>query len=183
MLNKKMGIFFSTMLLLTLTACGSMTTTDTARVSANERWALLPINNLSTTPRAGEKASALVENHLRAKGVDSIDAYLAPEGLSLVSLLDTEREIRDAKQWARDEGIRYGVTGTIHEWHYKSGVDKEPAIGLSLKLIDLTANRVVWQGTTAKTGWGYANISGVANKAVSKLIRQINITNSVTSAK
>jgi len=160
-----------------------MTTTDTVRVSATESWALLPINNLSTTPRAGEKALALVETHLRSKGVDSIESYIAPEGLNLVSLLDTEREIRDAKKWANDKGIRYGMTGTIHEWHYKSGADKEPAIGLSLKLIDIPANRVVWQGTTAKTGWGYANISGVANKAVSKLIKQLSISKTASTTK
>lgn len=159
-----------------LSACTTVTTTERARVSAASTWALLPINNLSTTPRAGDKTNALLETQLRARGVKSIETYLAPEGLSLVSMLDTEREVRNAEQWAKSKGIRYGLTGTVHEWHYKSGPDKEPAVGLSLKLIDLTQNEVVWQGTTSKTGWGYSNISGVANTAVEKLLKQIEIS-------
>jgi len=170
---KRISLLFSAVLLCAVSACGTMTTTTSTRIAADESWALLPINNLSNTPRAGDKTSALLETQLRSRGVNSIETYLAPEGLSLVALLDTDRELREAQQWAKSKGLRYGMTGTIHEWHYKSGPDKEPAVGLSLKLIDLANDEVVWQGTTSKTGWGYANISGVANKAVGKLIEQI----------
>jgi len=172
---KRMQLILSLLVLLALSACGTLTSTDKISVSADHSWVLLPINNLSTTPRAGEKTNAMVETHLRARGVNSLQTYVVPEGLNLVSLLDTDRQLSEAVKWGRSNGIRYGMTGTVHEWHYKSGPDKEPAVGLSLKLIDLTTDQVVWQGTTTKTGWGYANVSGVANKTVAKLLKQISI--------
>lgn len=175
-MRKQLNSLLWVVMVMTLSACGTLTTTDTVSVSANQPWVLLPVNNLSTTPRAGEKTNTLVETHLRARGVDSLETYNTPEGLNLVSLLDTDRQINDAIAWARQNGMRYGMTGTVHEWHYKSGPDKEPAVGLSLKLIDLSTKQVVWQATTAKTGWGYTNVSGVADKAVEKLLKQINIT-------
>lgn len=172
---KKMSALISVTLLLMLTACSTLVSTNKVSVSASQSWVLLPINNLSTTPRAGEKASSLVENRLRASGVSSLQSYIDPEGMSLVTLLDTEKQIADAIDWGRMNGFRYGMTGTVHEWHYKSGPDKEPVVGLSLKLIDLSSKQVIWQATTAKTGWGYANVSGVANKSVNKLLGQLNI--------
>lgn len=174
-MRNRIQLLLSMIVLVALTACGTLTSTEKVSVSANQSWVLLPINNLSTTPRAGEKTNSMVETHLRARGVQSLKSYTTPEGLNLVSLLDTDKEINDAIKWGRDNGIRFGMTGTVHEWHYKSGPDKEPAVGLSLKLIDLTSEQVVWQATTAKTGWGYANVSGVADKAVKKLLNQISI--------
>jgi len=166
------------LVLLAVPACSTLTATGSISVSANQSWVLLPINNLSTTPRAGENTAAMVETHLRKRGVDSLQTYIAPDALSLVSLLDTDRQQAEAVAWGHAQGIRYGITGTIHEWHYKSGPDKEPAVGLSLKLIDLANEKVIWQATTAKTGWGYTNLSGVASKAIDKLLNQVRIAGS-----
>jgi len=156
-------------------ACSTITATDEISVSAKQSWILLPINNLSTTPRAGENTKAMVETHLRTRGVESLQTYITPDAMNLVSLLDADRQEAQAVEWGHANGIRYGITGTVHEWHYKSGPDKEPAVGLSLKLIDLSNRQVLWQATTAKTGWGYTNLSGVANKAVNNLLNQIRI--------
>ena len=175
-MHKPIILSLTLLMSLALSACSSITATNAVSVSSQQSWALLPFNNLSTTPRAGEKASAMVETHLRSRGVDSVETYRVPEGLSLVSLLDAERQLADAIEWGKANGIRYGMSGTIHEWHYKSGPDKEPAVGMGLKLIDLSTGKVIWQGTNAKTGWGYANLSGVADGVVSKLLKRINIS-------
>ena len=175
MRNQIYLLISSLLLMLVVSACSTISATDGISVSANQSWILLPINNLSTTPRAGENISAMAETHLRKRGVDSIQTYVAPDELSLVSLLDTDRQQAEAIAWGHANRIRYALTGTIHEWHYKSGPDKEPAVGLSLKLIDLASEKVIWQATTAKTGWGYTNLSGVANKAVNKLLNLVRI--------
>ena len=168
-------LFYLLLIVFAVSACSTVTATRDISVSANQSWVLLPINNLSSTPRAGENTKAMVETHLRKRGINSLQTYIASDDLSLVSLLDTDRQQAEAVAWGQANGIRYGITGTVHEWHYKSGPDKEPAVGLSLKLIDLSNEKVLWQATTAKTGWGYANLSGVANKAVNRLLGQIRI--------
>lgn len=177
-MRNQINLFMTVVLLIGLSACSTLTTTKNISVSSSESWVLLPINNLSTTPRAGDKTNAMLETHLRIRGVTALTNYVSPEGLSLVSMLDTQKELADAITWGHSNGMRYGITGTIHEWHYKSGPDKEPAVGMSLKIIDLTNERVLWQGTTAKTGWGYTNLSGVADKVVEKLLDQVSIERS-----
>lgn len=162
--------------LMLLAACGTLSSTGTVSANANARWLLLPIDNLSSTPQAGEKAQSLLELQLRKRGVSQLESYTQQEELSLVAFLDVQGQIRKAAEWGHANGHRYGLTGTIHEWHYKTGPDKEPAVGVSLKLIDLYSNDVLWQGTAAKTGWGYANISAVADSTIKKLMDQVKLT-------
>ena len=47
-----------------LTACETMTTSRRIAVSANEDWVILPFENLSKTPLAGDRARAFAETHL-----------------------------------------------------------------------------------------------------------------------
>ena len=169
----KIAVLFAVAVLLA--ACS--TTTSSPRITADNSamWAMLPINNLSTTPMAGEQAKSIVESHLRARGVRNLQNWKDGEELSLVALLDSSAEFKRAVSWAQDQGVRYGMSGTVHEWHYKSGPDKEPAIGLSLKLFDLTTGQVVWQASGARTGWGYSNLSKIAGKVVDDLLDEVKI--------
>ncbi|MFK7854126.1 MAG: hypothetical protein AB8B79_08440 [Granulosicoccus sp.] len=163
------------LVVLSVSSCSTLTSTPQVSASSEAPWALLPINNLSQTAQADSQAQTFVETHLRARGVQRVDIYRPLKPVSLRGLLDVGAEIDDATQWAQSKGYRYAVTGTVHEWQYKGGTDKEPAVGVSLKLIDLSSNRVLWQANAARTGWGYANLPAVANKVVSDLLQQIQL--------
>ena len=156
-----------------LSACQTMTSSNRVIVSSAENWALLPIVNLSTTPLAGNRASALVETQLRARGVKNLKAYKTPENESVIALLDEAGQLSKAKQWARENGFRYGITGDVQEWSYKNGLDNEPSIGMTLKFVDLQTDEVMWAATAARTGWGYSNLSGTANKTIEELLTQV----------
>jgi len=56
-----------------------VTSSNRVIVSSAENWALLPIVNLSKTPLAGNRAAALVETHLRARGVKNLEAMVIQE--------------------------------------------------------------------------------------------------------
>ena len=161
---------------LVLAGCSTTSTTRAVRVDANASLALLPITNLSTTPRAGHKALSLVENTLRSRGVSSIDWYQPEPALSLVALLDNAAELDKSIRWAKSQGYRYGLTGTVHEWQYKAGPDKEPVVGVSLKLVDLATDEVIWHGVNSKTGWGYTSLSGVAGKTIDAMLKRIRVS-------
>ena len=143
--------------LLILSACKSLTSTPAVTVDSGQSWAMLPIENLSTTPLAGQKAAALVETRLRGRGVVNLQSYPEKQPASLAALLDGNFQAREASQWARTAGFRYAISGVVSEWHYKSGSDKEPAVGLTLKVIDLPTGQVLWQAAASRTGWGYSN--------------------------
>ena len=156
-----------------LTACETMTASKTVAVSANETWALLPIQNLSKTPLAGNRAKALVETHLRAHGVRNIDSYNAAPDQTILALLDDNGQLEAAKKWAKDKGYTYGVTGNVQEWQYKNGLDNEPSVGLTLKFINLLNDEVMWVASASRTGWGYNNLSNVASKTIEDILAEV----------
>ncbi len=173
--NTLLKKLFVCSLLALVSACSSMSSTP--RVSANsaDRWAVLPINNLSVTAQADAQAQTLVETHLRARGVSSIDTYAPIRQVSLRDLLDPATEMNSAIEWAQRSGYRYGITGSVNEWHYKSGADKEPSVGMSLKLVDIYTRDVLWQGNASRTGWGYANLSAVADDVIRELLEEVQL--------
>ncbi len=158
-----------------LSACETMTSSSRASLFTSEKWALLPIENFSSTPLAGDSAKALVETHLRSRGVTVIDEYKSSEEQSLLSILDSGVQLQNAKKWAIENGYRYAVTGKVQEWRYKNGVDNEPAVGLSLKFTDLGTGNVLWQASASRTGWGYSNLTSVASKTVGDLVNELRI--------
>jgi len=158
---------------LLLTACETMMSSNRVVVSAAERWALLPIENLSSTPLAGNQARSLVETHLRARGIQNLEIYEVGSEQTLMALLDEAGQLASAKQWAVDNGFRYGITGNVQEWQYKNGLDNEPSIGLTLKFIDLQSDEVMWVASASRTGWGYQNLSSVASKTIGDLLSEV----------
>ncbi len=156
-----------------LTACETLTVSRQVTVNTTEKWALLPIKNLSKTPLAGNRARAIVETHLRAQGINNLELYEAGAEQSLLAQLDDARQLEESKAWAIENGIRYGVTGNVQEWQYKNGLDNEPSVGLTLKFIDMNSDEVLWVATASRTGWGYSNLSSVASKAIDDLLSEV----------
>jgi len=174
MIKSMFAMLFAAITLL-LSACNTITTTGPVAVEAGGTWAILPIANYSTTPKADNTLATLVETQLRARGVGQLRTFQHEESMSLVSLLESTPDNSKLLTKARSMGFRYGITGSVHEWHYKSGPDREPAVGVSLKVIDLTSSQVVWQGSTSRTGWAYANLSSVADRVIKDLLKQVKI--------
>ena len=168
-------IFASASLFVFMSACSSMSTTDSTTADISERWAVLPINNISQTAQADVQVQTLVETQLRKRGVRAIETYAPTQKVSLRNLLDPASDLENALDWAKRSGFRYGLTGIVNEWHYKAGADKEPAVGISLKLIDLQSEAIVWQANAARTGWGYASLPAVADKVVRELLHEVQL--------
>jgi len=167
-------------LLLLLTACSNQQVQEDVTLPKNVRWALLPMVNLSETPRAGERAQRLVETALRTRGLSPLLAP-APQRQEKLPLFDDRVRLDQALAWARRKRIRYGVSGSVEEWRYKSGLDGEPAVGLSLRVIEIPSGRVVWAASGARTGWGYANLSGTAAKVIDDLLNALHLVSTPPS--
>jgi hypothetical protein len=112
----------------------------------------------------------MVEHQLRRKGVSQLQHY--PAALSRDSLFEpTERKVaEEAQQWARAQGARYALLGSVQEWRYKAGIDGEPAVGVSLQVLDLSSGQVVWSVSGAKSGWSRQALSAVAQGLLTELL-------------
>lgn len=163
------------LLALVLASCSTVTSSPTVRIASADSIAILPIKNLSSTPLAGEQVAVIAESTLRSRGVSNLAAYEAPNETGLGALLAASSSDSTATSWARESGFDFALSGTVHEWHYKGGPDREPSVALSLRLVEVGSNRVVWQGTSAKAGWGFSSLSTVGQVLVKDLLKKVRV--------
>jgi polysaccharide biosynthesis protein PelC len=74
---------------------------------------------------------------------------------------------------ARSVNASHLLIGTVHEYRYKTDLDGDPAVGLTLRLVDATSGQTLWQGTSGNVGYAFASITSASQKAVRALVRQI----------
>ena len=136
---------------------------------------LLPIANNTDTPQAGLSAEAMLEHQLRRRGIVGVQHY--PAALSRDSLFEpTERKVsEDAEKWARGQGARFALLGSVQEWRYKVGIDGEPAVGMALKVLDLSSGEVVWSASGAKSGWSREALSAVGQSVLTDMLNTISL--------
>lgn len=161
----------STMMLLT--ACSSFDSAPVPKLDANAHWAVLAFSNATETPMAGQRAEALALTLLSAEGISEVSAAPLERRDTMLGSGGDVRIYAEALDWARKQGVRYAVTGEVFEWRYKVGVDGEPAVGLSLRLIDVPSGRTLWAGAASKSGWHRDGVGMVAQDVMRRLIREL----------
>lgn len=157
---------------LMASACTSIEHSASVKLDRQAIWVVLPIINLSETPQAGLRLESLLESQLRVAGVANLKRYPAEVGADL--LLDP-RETRMQEQaavWAKAQGARYAITGTVNEWRYKTGVDGEPAVGVTLQIVNAQDGAVLYSANGARTGWSRESLAAVAHKLTRELLDQ-----------
>ena len=155
---------------LALSACAVVDSGRAPATSASDAWVVLPIVNYTETPQAGLRAETIAASILKARGFSNLKQY--PANLNSESLFEpAEREaVSRALDWARGEKARYALTGAVDEWRYKVGVDGEPAVGITLQVIDVQTGNVIWSAAGSRTGWSRDAVSAVAQKLLRELL-------------
>lgn len=175
---KNLKILLIAVVVLVVSACATsiQSADQQTALDAQAKWVLLPVANNTATPQAALSAEAMLEHLLRRRGIATLSTY--PAALSQDTLFEpTERKVsEEAQKWAREQGARYALTGSVDEWRYKVGMDGEPAVGVTLKVIDLSSGSVVWSASGAKSGWSRAALSGVAQGLLTNLLDSLQLT-------
>ena len=156
---------------LLLSACGSISqTAATPSLAAGDSVAVVGLANFTETPAAGSSATAIAANVLRQNGLT--DVRVAPADASSNAMFDTaQREIGEKKlAWAREQHVKYVLTGAVEEWRYKAGVDGEPVAGVTFELVDVASGRIVWSATGSRSGWSRSSLANVATSLIGKLL-------------
>lgn len=145
-------------------ACSTLEHSPATSLDRQASWVILPVANQSDTPQAGLRMESLLESQLRSKGVQSLTPYPAEPGTDFLLDPRDRKAQEQAMQWAREHGAKYGITGAVNEWRYKTGVDGEPAVGLTLQIISIQDGKVLYSASGARTGWSREALSAVAQK-------------------
>jgi hypothetical protein len=159
-----------------LAGCAGIQHSASPAMSCSEKWAVLPFHNYSETPQAGPAVARIVENALRSRGLGDLHYYPSSLDDSLGEYGMSQGQYERAMDWAKGQNARYAVTGSVTEWRYKSGMDGEPAVGLTLEVVDVESGKGIWSAGGAKTGWSSDALSGVGLKLVKSMVSKATIS-------
>jgi polysaccharide biosynthesis protein PelC len=174
------GIFLALLIALLLplmTACSTtrVTVAHGAAPRTGDHWGLIPFANLTDTPLAAEQAESFLETQLKAKGVGGLKRAPASSPLGEAGLPDgPERMDRDLR-WARDAKLSYAITGSVEEWRYKSGVEREPAVAITIRVIEVSSGETLWSASGARTGWGRDSVGGIAQGLLARMLASLSL--------
>jgi hypothetical protein len=141
-------------------------------INKTSKWVILPIANYSESPFAGEKVENILESILRIGGVKNLSKYPKLEKPGEIPLLDNQFRFQRGLKWAKENKFKYCIYGSIEEWRYKSGVERKPAVGITLHIQDLETGKIYWTGTGAATGSGRESVSGVGKQLLTKMLKR-----------
>ncbi len=162
-------------LCLVLAACASMSTpSPSLRLTAQDKLAVLPFVNATEAPQVQERAQAITVALLQQKGLAHVLVYpQAPSDNPLQA--QPAASSAQTLDWARNQGAQYALSGTVTEWRYKTGVDSEPAVGLTLQIADVNSGQVVWSAAGARSGWGYQALAAVGQAQIAALLHGLQV--------
>lgn len=155
--------------LMMISACSSYQIPESPELSVQQPWALMPMENLSNSPLASKKVEQLLSSQLFARGVSHV-LYPQYEKTDLQSILDDSLEQRKAKEWLVNQNVQYVITGSVDEWNYKSGLDGEPAVGITLEVKSKQTGETLWKASGSRAGWGRESLSGSGLDVIEKLL-------------
>lgn len=170
LLSRLRGLL-AAMLLLALSACSTLDQGQAPQLDRQANWGILPFANHTETPLAGLRAEAIAESLLHSSGIARIKRYPAAAQQEALFDASERKQQEDALAWAKQQGIRYALTGAVDEWRYKVGVDGEPAAGITLQIIDVDSGDTLWSATGGKSGWSREALSAVAQQLIRDLLK------------
>ncbi|PTR17704.1 hypothetical protein C8R31_101871 [Nitrosospira sp. Nsp2] len=180
-LHKKriVALLIFTVLFSLLASCSVVDVHKSAPLSSSQRWIVLPFQNYSQSPRAGEQVEEMVATLFRIRGIPNIEMYQVQDE-DKGGWLDFNDRKRQEKALllAIKHSASYAVTGSVDEWQYKLGVGSEPVVGLTIRVIEIPSGAVVWSASGAQSGWSTGSLSGTAQQLLRELISNIEIKKS-----
>lgn len=161
---------FLVAVVMLLPACSVHEIQKTSPFTSKGPWIILPLVNHSDSPEAGERVADIAATLLRSQHRIDLRATRIPDNAQALPELNPQKAVDAAIQWGKEQHYRYGLGGSVQEWRYKSGLDGEPAVGLTLNVINLSTGQVMWSASGAKTGWGRESVSGTGHKLTEELL-------------
>ena len=167
---KKLQLFA---LLLLLPGCTTTVVHDVGNPHFNEgKFTLVMPSFLNATDNehAGQALTQLMGSALLEYGIPLIQTEEILNKTADESV--PKQEVRN-QQIAQENKATYLLMGTVHEYRYKSDLNANPAVGITLRLVNVADGRTLWQGSSSKVGRFHASLTSTAQKAVRDLVSKV----------
>jgi len=122
--------------------------------SKDRNIAVLPFYNLTAYPHAGRIVSDLVQTELYAQtdfqimDQSEVISQLTKENDDIEMIMNQKKAITIGKMLKVDTVIY----GSVTEFRYKRNLNEVPVVSISIRLLDVNANRVLWAGSKSSVG-------------------------------
>jgi outer membrane lipoprotein SlyB len=170
---KRVVIFLCLVIGLILGGCTStrINQSKTQALHSGVKWGVAPLVNYTQTPQAGEKAAAITAGLLQVYDVKQVVMYKRPGSCKTI-LACPHQQLSTGKirAWARSRRISYVMYGSVNEWRYKVGLDGEPAVSVTLSVLDVYSGRVVWNSVGSKVGGSRGSVGVIAHDLISSML-------------
>ena len=138
-----------------------------------ERLLMPPFVNATDDEHAGRALTEMMGSALVEAGIplyQTEDLYNQPAATEEGATPPTRAEL------ARSVNATHILVGTVHEYRYKTDLDGDPAVGITMRLVDAETGETVWQGSSGNVGYAFASLTSAAQKAVRTLVRDIPVS-------
>ena len=152
-------VYFAALVLFLIAGCARVVNQTPTLPMKGEHYAVLPFENYTETPYAGYRVASILEGVLASKGYN-----LIPRVWYLMERELAGEEIEKLKESAVKNGARYVVHGSVNEFRYKTGLDGEPAVSITVSVYDVKENKVVKNVTVSGSGWVHESLGTLAQK-------------------
>lgn len=124
-------------------------------IQSKARWvAVLPLVNLTSYPNAGRIVGDLLTTEIYA-----LTDFVVLERTQMLARLkggqDDLDEVLDravALRIGKELGVDTVIFGSVTEFRYKRGLDEDPVVGISARMLDVPRDRILWAGSNSRTG-------------------------------
>ncbi|SNR62660.1 hypothetical protein [Desulfurobacterium atlanticum] len=152
-MKKKLNIGFLISLIGLVSGCATQVNKTPVIFPENKICAVIPFVNYSETPLAGESAASITFGVLKSKGYRVKNFFeIKDEDLSV-------KEIKELKKSLKEKGYTCIVGGYVNEWRYKTGIDGEPAVSVTIYIENPSTNSTLSTITLSSSSWGHKSIS------------------------
>jgi hypothetical protein len=135
-----------------------------------DRLLLPPFVNATDDEHAGRALTEITGSALVEAGL----ALYQTEDVLIKSAAD-KAQGPDGRyaELARTVNATHLLLGTVHEYRYKTDLDGDPAVGITLRLVDAASGQTLWQGTGGNVGFAFASLTSASRKAVRTLVQEM----------
>ncbi len=168
--------------LFLVSGCGSVQrTTALDQVQLNSRArkvVVLPLVNLTSMPNAGRIVGELLSTEIIAQ----TDFRMLERSEMMEHLASGKNEVEEvleksaAARVGRSLGVDTVIYGAVTEYRYKKGVDEDPVVGISVKMLDIPETRILWAESVTATGsmyTGRTSLSALAHMMCADMVKTL----------
>jgi polysaccharide biosynthesis protein PelC len=137
--------------------------------------AVLPFENLTNYPNAGQIAADLLSTELYGLGLYQVAEASRVRHQLVTAKIDAEK-LTDgtyAQAAGRTLGADAVLIGSVSEYGYQHGLREEPVVGLNARLVRASDGVVLWASSQSEAGRGLFSRESVNNVAQRVVIRMV----------